>query len=1103
MAKVSLQIPLLARQIPIDDTPHYHLRPLFVQHPIAINRQFNGAVRQLQKEVKDYFKGFVLHRGNAELFFWFLFHPELKYEQHEVDLRISKQFYRGIIGVVTFSLQQKTFVCLPGFNDFIYMVRPGEEKGPALMKQIRKVTQQLLKQYKAEEEDFNVEDYFSQKREFLSEIEVNIHIESGPFKFRDPTKSWFYSLFSEQASFNGAVEIEKVGYDLNNLYPSELRRAYYMDEKVDKVFQLVFGKQNTPLVIVGPEGVGRHTLLHEIVWRYQNRYYQGASSPRERLWHLDPTRVIAGMSIVGMWEKRFEAILDYLRKPEPDAPQQSDKLLVDNPVALLRIGRSAQSNMTLSDVLKPHLEKRQLQLVLIATPEEWKIVQEKDRRFSDLFQVLRLGEPPLPTALRIILQQRRRLELEQNCQVSIQAINQLMTIQRNYLKNKPLPGSIMKLLQQLANKHRSGKVDAPEVRREFKAFSGLQERIFDENQTIQPEEVLDQIRQQLIGQPEAAQTLADVVHLIKAHLTDPGKPISSFLFIGPTGVGKTQAAKVLCQYLTGSEDFLIRFDMNEFIDADAARRLIGDYYQPEGLLTGKVRYRPFGILLLDEIEKAHPKVHDLLLQVLDDGRLTDSLGRTVDFSNTVIFMTSNIGAREVSGQLGYRSSPNEEAAIYLRSVEKHFRPEFVNRIDKIVIFNPLELPHILRIARLQIKELLQRDGFVRRTTILNISQDALEWVARRGFDARMGGRALKRQIERDLTTLSAEQLITSYTDNPIILDILFEEDHLVPQITELSFVQPLEEEVLPALPDEREGRRFYRKLLRQLEEISNEVQEHESHNHPERIVIGTGGGRDLDWLYYDFKSKIVELTEHIRTMLLGFQDKFYTRAPAIPLRLKRGQRLQRRPSSRGERENLRDRLFQEEGLKEIREAYHFASNQFDSLKSEFVDNFLNVAFMKLYARGVLNGQPEKVTLRFQSLITGLGHSEVTFLMDHYKKLFEVMDISHQVNKTAGQIVVEGYSTQSLLSGEPGIHLFYLAHRSPLPIYVSLRRERNSNNRVPKYRVVRIYDGTSTLTDLRTGYSNAVNITAHELKLLLFAGIDPEIRKGLMLGAGSI
>lgn len=1096
MAKVSLQVPLLVRQIPIDDTPHYHLRPLFIQHPIAINRQFNGAVRQLKKEIKDYFKGFVLYRGNAELFYWFLFNPSLRYEQYEIDLRVSKQFYRGNIGVVTFALQEKTFAYLPGFNDFIFMLRSGEENGNAFLKQLKKVAQQLLKQYKSEADDFDIEDYFSQKREFLSELEVDLRIEPGPFKFRDPTRNWFYSFFNEQGAFNGAIEIEKIGYDLNSLYPSELQRAYYLDEKVDKVHQIIFGEQNTPLVIVGSEGVGRHTLLHEVVWRHQSRYYQGRP-PRERLWQVDPTRVIAGMSIVGMWEKRFEAILDFLRSPEPETPQQSDKLLIDNPVALLRIGRSAQSNMTLSDVLKPHLEKRQLQLVLIATPEEWKVVQEKDRRFSDLFQVIRLEEPAPPTALRIILQQRRRLELEQDTRISIQAISQLMTIQRNYLKHKSLPGSIMKLLQQLANKYRHGKIDAPEVRQEFKVFSGLQERIFDENQPIKTGEVLEQIQQQLVGQAEAAQALADVVHLIKARLKDPGKPISSFLFIGPTGVGKTQAAKVLANYLTGSEDFLIRFDMNEFIDADAVHRLIGDYYQPEGLLTGKVRYRPFGILLLDEVEKAHPKVHDLLLQVLDDGRLTDSLGRTVDFSNTIIFMTSNIGAREVSSQLGYRFSPEEEATIYLRSVEKHFRPEFVNRIDKIVIFNPLELPHILRIARLQIKELLQRDGFVRRTTILNISQDALEWVARRGFDARMGGRALKRQIERDLTTLSAEQLLNSYTDNPIILDITLEEDRLVPHISELTFVQPLEEDVLPSLPDERDGRRFYRHLLQHLEEISNKVEEHEANSHSAQIVIGTGGGRDLDWLYYDFKSKIVELTENIRTMLLGFQDKFYSRAPAIPLRLKRGQRMQRRPSSRGERENLRDRLFQEEGLKEISEAYHFASNQFDSLKSEFVDNFLNVAFMKLYFRGFLAERPEKATLRFRSLITGLGNSEIGFLMDHYRKLFEMMDISHQVQKPATEISLEGYSIQSLLSGECGIHLFYHAHRNPLPIYVSLQQTGEAAAQTPNYRVVRIYDGTSTLTDLRTGYSNAVNITAHELKLLLYAGIDPAIRENLL------
>jgi len=1100
MASVKLHIPVLVRQVVIDDRQHYHMRPLFIQHPVATNRQFKGALSRLQKEVRDYFKGFTLNRDNANELLWFQFYPQLRYKQYEFELLLNKQYTRARIGSVIFQVRKHTLVLLPGFDNFLFMAAGSGEGKPKLKNQVEQVVKRLLQRYREEEPDFQPETYFSDKREFVTDLDTNIHIEHGAFKFQAAGGNRFFALFSPETAFSGAVEVEKVGYDLNSAYPSELRRAYYLDEKVEQAYRIVYQRENTPLVIVGPEGVGRHTLMHEVVWQYENKQEQrGKNKRQERIWHIDPTRIIAGMSIVGMWEKRFEAILNYIIRPHPDTTF-SDKLLIDNPVALLRIGRSAQNKMTLSDVLKPYLEKRRLQVVLLATPEEWKVIQEKDRRFSDLFQVLRLQEPDLAVAIRIVLQQRRRLELEQDTRISIQAIRQLFTIQRNYLQHKPLPGSVLSLLQQLAVKYRSGKIDTPEVREEFKTYSGLREFIFDESRFFRPGEVLEQIQQQLVGQPEAARALAAVVHLIKARLAGRSKPVSSYLFIGPTGVGKTQASKVLCNYLMGSEDALLRFDMNEFIDADAAQRLLGDEFQPEGLLTGRVRYRPFSIILLDEIEKAHRKVHDLLLQVLDDGRLTDSLGRTVDFTNSVVIMTSNVGAREVSSQLGYRSTPEDEAAIYLKAVQKDFRPEFINRIDQVVVFKPLQLDHIYRIARLQIKELLQRDGFVRRTTILNISQDALQWVARRGFNSRMGGRALKRQIERDLTALSAEQLLSSYTDHPIILDILFENDRLRPKITELQFVEPVSDNQLPQLPDDGLGRRFYNQLLENLEHLANQVHTQESEQRSPEIIIGKKSGRDLDWLYYDFTSKIVELRDRIQTLMLGFQDNFFTKAPAIPLRLKRSQYIQRRPASRGERENLRDRLFQEEGLREISEAYEYADNQFDSLKSEFIDHYLDVAFLQIYGKGLLENRPEQLRLSFHSLITGLGLAEIDFLLDQYTKLFTYLDLPHQLHRNTRQILIEGYAVSDLLRGETGIHLFYQGHRNPLPIQLQMElvSESGEKNLSAPYRVIRIYDGANTLTDLRTGYSNALNSTPHELKLLLYTGIDPKIRRQLFI-----
>ncbi|MEO0341530.1 MAG: AAA family ATPase, partial [Bacteroidota bacterium] len=526
----------------------------------------------------------------------------------------------------------------------------------------------------------------------------------------------------------------------NEFYPAQLNRAFFRDKIVDKLYKALYLSQNTPIAIVGKEGVGRHTIVHESVFRYLEKNSQ-TDQQLISVWHLDPTRVIAGMSIVGHWQQRFEAIIKYLKEPFPNK-DLSHKALIDNPIALLRIGKSAQNDMTLSDVLKPYLEKRELQVIIIATPEEWTVFQEQDRSFSNLFQVIRLAEPDDETAIQMVLEQRKILEKEHDVRISISAINQLLYLQRKYFKSKVLPGSVIRLLQQLAVKYKEDVVEADQVRSSFQAISGLQERIFDTAYTYEPGEIRQELARELIGQPHAVEVLADVVHLFKSKLNNKNKPIGSLLFIGPTGVGKTQAAKVLARYLLGSDDYLMRFDMNEYIDSSAPQRLIGDYYNPEGQLTGKVRYKPFGIVLFDEMEKAHPLVLDLLLQVLDDGRLTDSLGRMVDFTNTIIIMTSNLGADKVDRAIGIGQDQSNIDHIYRRVVENTFRPEFVNRIDKMVVFQSLGPEHIRGIAQLQVNDLLSRDGFVRRTTILNISNAAMSWVAQRGFDKKMGGRAI-------------------------------------------------------------------------------------------------------------------------------------------------------------------------------------------------------------------------------------------------------------------------------------------------------------------------------------------------------------------------
>ncbi|MEM8907003.1 MAG: ATP-dependent Clp protease ATP-binding subunit, partial [Bacteroidota bacterium] len=438
MANVKLSIPVLVQNIQAEDGLHYRLRPLFMDSPAVTHRRFELAISKFQKEVKHYFTGFTLDRNNIEELLWFNFNPNVQYKVNTYQLTVGKQFIKGDIGVVHFELQHLTFIGLPAFNNYLFIATPEKGGKIDIQAQAQKAIQHLFRAYKSDTGlAFDPSQYFATKGEFVTIITLNRDINPGPFKFEKDQSSWFFSLLNTGTDFDGAVEIERVGYDLNSRFPAELKRAYFREELIERLYQNIYQEENTPLVLIGRDGVGKHTLIHEVVWKYLSEHqHKSTEQSTTKIWHIDPTRIIAGMSVVGWWQKRFEAIIRYVQdrvRLVSNQPGQADKILIDNPVAMLRIGKSSQNSMTLSDVLKPYLEKRQLQLIVIATPEEWKIIQEKDRRFSDLFQVIRMQEPDYPTAVKMVLQQRKYLEIEHACEFSFGAISQLFTIQRNYL----------------------------------------------------------------------------------------------------------------------------------------------------------------------------------------------------------------------------------------------------------------------------------------------------------------------------------------------------------------------------------------------------------------------------------------------------------------------------------------------------------------------------------------------------------------------------------------------------------------------------------------------------------------------------------------------
>ena len=1083
LAKVNIEFPIHVSNVKVDGKDQYQIKPLFFDLFSVVERRFETALHRFEHILQKQYKGIELSNETMDRLNWFKFAPKVDFQIHELYIPLKqKQFFKGNYGIAVFEIKGLKVACLPSMHSFMFILEKDKKGRVHLKDQATKVIKELMENYKDYEGDaFDLKNYTSFRKEFINNIQSHLYVQTRDLKFYHQDANPFFDMLFSDQKMEGANEIWHVSKNLNHQYPHGLNRAFFQDEIVERLRKILFNPpfKNTPIAIIGEEGVGKHTIIHEAL----GRYIKSVEEAKREMWHLDPNRIITGMSIVGMWQKRLESILSFLKNPYNEN-KGSHIMLIDNPVAMLRVGQSGSNSMSVNDVLKPYMEKRLVQFIVLATPEEWKVIQEKDIRFTDLFQVIRLEQPDLKSAVMMALENRKELELRHNATISIQAVQALFDLRRNYLRRKALPGSVIKIMRQLAIKFKNKSVDLDEVRTEFESLSGLDQEIFDAARPLEKDEIHKSISAKLIGQQTANQTLTDVIHTMKARLNNPRRPLGSFMFIGPTGVGKTQAAKILCKYLTGNEDQLLKFDMNEFIDYDAVERLIGSPNNPDGILTGKVRFRPFGVILLDEIEKAHSKVHDILLQILDDARLTDSLGRTIDFSNMIIIMTSNIGAADVSSQVGFTTNTEVDNSIYRNAVEKFFRPEFVNRIDDIVVFNPLSLEHILDIAKLQINELLARDGFVRRTTILNISNKALEWVANRGFDERMGGRALKRQIEKDLTALTAQQLVGTYSQNPILFDITLKNGKLIPKISKLDFVEPLTKGWFPTLPEKNTGGRFYTHLIKKLKRLENKI--NDSRDEMEDPLVDISKSR-----FFLFKLSLSEVLEDVTNLSLAFNDRNFSAPPASPLRLK----LIASCSEAGEA-NLKNIVFQTEGQDLLNEVFSHTNPSFNSMDTEFVNSYLDVAFLMLFSKKFVIHDEQKLTLLFESCIANSGEPQIKYLSERYATVFEDLGIEYKVHPKNHSIEMEGYNLMNLLFGELGIHLFQVPYQNPIPVRVLLRKEENVLPKGLDNQVIRVYN-EKNIMDLRTCFSNPIQILPKEFKVLLFAGIKESIRKKLV------
>ena len=328
-----------------------------------------------------------------------------------LDFPYGKRFFIGQLTVVRFQVQGYTYVCLPSFQHYFFISKHLSPSLPQLASEVIAHLQEWPRRQKKEDKTaILLDEYAAEKKEFCTQIDISLYVRQKQVRLGADHDDLFRQFFQQRTEFDGAYEVQKVGSDLNDKYPTELQHAYFRDEIVEQLDKLIYSTERMPLVILGPRRVGKTSILHQVVRRYLDAGQEKDYHQLDNIWQIDPSRVIAGMSIVGMWQRRMEAIISYVMQPHHNYKKRRDKLYFDNLIALFRIGKSAQNNMTLSDVLKPYLQDRQVQVIIEATPGQWDIANEMDRAFTDLFKVIRVQESDFETSMRIIA--RKRMEME-------------------------------------------------------------------------------------------------------------------------------------------------------------------------------------------------------------------------------------------------------------------------------------------------------------------------------------------------------------------------------------------------------------------------------------------------------------------------------------------------------------------------------------------------------------------------------------------------------------------------------------------------------------------------------------------------------------------
>lgn len=968
------------------------------------------------------------------------------------------------------------------------------ERGQRLQTRIREELTRVYKEVERRDELPAGERVGIRNKAWLTTLELEV---GRAQRLIPPTPQSLMLLGGGGGKLNGADELHEVGRCLDWRYPHDLQRAILREEEVEQLSRALADPTPRPILVVGPAGVGKTCLIHEVVWR-RVAAKKRPQSEKGTTWQLAPQRLISGMSVVGAWEERVLAILRHARK-------NNLVLSFDDLLGLYEAGKTGQSSLCVADLLREQLAREPARILAEATPEELRVLRELDRGFADRFQIIHLREPgPLETR-KILLRLQRRLEDQQSCRFELEALPVALELTQSFLRDRALPGKAAAFLEALAIRNRKRWIGRREVLEGFTAQTGLSVQLLDERVRLKRREVLDALRRGVVGQAPALESLADVVALIKARLGDPQRPAGVFLFLGPTGVGKTETAKSLARYLFGDEERLLRFDLNEFVDPGAAARLAGSFSDPEGLLTGAIRRQPFCVLLLDEIEKAHPDVFDLLLQALGEGRLTNARGRTADLTNAVVILTSNLGVRAAENTLGFREDQDSRDQVYVEEAERFFRPEFFNRLDRVIPFSRLSREEVGQIAARQVQRVLQRGGFVRRRALLEIHPRALERITELGYHPQLGARALKRALEEQLVRRAALDLAAIPPTTPVLLSLYGARASLELRVQALHYAER------EAPPPQASGLvDFWERLERVRETLRAQRPPGE---------LTSAGITPAAQRYYALSEWIHALEEAAQEVEQALDEaEEQRRSPHLP-RVRGGQAARSTPRVRWKcAEPTRDELHAAADLREyVRELARSATPLTYDPLAGLEELSGRLAFLELLAA---HDTHERVLVLAWLRQAPEGQADAPNFAGPYLELLkgalaELHGYSCSSLGEAGEpagLVVEGAGVGEFLAGEAGAHLFCPPSAALVAVQVLVlplsagqegleRARRAADEReewiaslgtgdddapdpFPLGRVRRVYDPGGSALDLASGQTSPRSFVAADLRAFL-------------------